>query len=46
MTVAIVSGLLRAYRETHRVFEPSPCYYALTEKFIGRRPGVERSLCR
>jgi len=24
--------LLRAYRETHRVFEPSPCYYALTEK--------------
>ena len=33
MTAAIVSGLLRAYRETHRVFEPSPCYYALTEKF-------------
>jgi len=30
MTAAIVSGLLRAYRETHRVFEPSPCYYALT----------------
>jgi len=33
MTAAIVSGLLRAYRETHRAFEPSPCYYALTEKF-------------
>jgi len=33
MTAAIVSGLLLAYRETHRVFEPSPCYYALTEKF-------------
>jgi len=33
MTAAIVSGLLRAYRETHRVFEPSPCYYALTRKF-------------
>jgi len=31
MTAAIVSGLLHAYRETHRVFEPSPCYYALTE---------------
>jgi len=31
MTADIVSGLLRAYRETHRVFEPSPCYYALTE---------------
>jgi len=27
---AIVSGLLRAYRETHRVFEPSPCNYDLT----------------
>jgi len=25
MTAAVVSGLLRAYRETHRVFEPSPC---------------------
>jgi len=33
MTAAIVSGLLRAYRETHLVFEPSPCYHALTEKF-------------
>jgi len=33
MTAAIVSGLLLAYRETHCVFEPSPCYYALTEKF-------------
>jgi len=33
MTEAIVSGLLRAYRETRCVFEPSPCYYALTEKF-------------
>jgi len=33
MTAAIVSELLRAYRETHRVFEPSPCYYALTETF-------------
>jgi len=33
MTAAIVSGLLRAYRETHRVFEPSPCYNALTEEF-------------
>jgi len=33
MTAAIVSGLLRAYLETHRVFEPSPCYYVLTEKF-------------
>ena len=32
MTAAIVSGLLRAYRETHRVFETSQCYYALTEK--------------
>jgi len=30
---AIVSGMLRAYRETHRVFEPSPCYYALTNQF-------------
>jgi len=26
LTAAIVYGLLRAYRETHRVFEPSPCY--------------------
>jgi len=33
LTAAIVSGLLRAYRETHRVFEPSPCYYDLTMKF-------------
>jgi len=33
MTAPIVSGLLRAYRQTHRVFEPSPCCYALTEKF-------------
>jgi len=33
MTAAIVSGLLRANRETHRVFEPSPCYYVLTETF-------------
>jgi len=33
MTAAFVSGLLRAYRETHRVFEPSPCYYALTKAF-------------
>jgi len=33
MTAAIVSGLLRAYRETHRVLEPSPCYYALTGAF-------------
>jgi len=33
LTAAIVSGLLRAYRETHRVFEPSPCYYDLTRKF-------------
>ena len=33
LTAAIVSGLLRAYRETRRVFEPSPCYYDLTRKF-------------
>jgi len=33
MTAAIVSGLLGAYRETQRVFEPSPCYYALTKAF-------------
>jgi len=33
MTAASVSGLLHAYSETHLVFEPSPCYYALTEKF-------------
>jgi len=33
MTAAIVSGLLRAYRETHRVLEPSPCYNALAEAF-------------
>jgi len=33
MTTAIVSGFIRVYRETHRVFEPSPCYYTLTEKF-------------
>jgi len=24
LKAAIVPGLLRAYRETHRVFEPSP----------------------
>jgi len=33
MTAAIVSGLLRAYRETHSDFDPSPYYYALTEDF-------------
>jgi len=33
MTAAIVSRLLRAYRETQRVVEPSPCYYALTKTF-------------
>ena len=33
LTADIVSGLLRAYRETHRVFEPPPCYYDLTRKF-------------
>ena len=33
MTAAIVSGLLRAYREMQRVFEPSPCYYALKKAF-------------
>jgi len=33
MTAAIVSRLLRAYRETQRVFEPSPCYCALTLAF-------------
>jgi len=33
MTAAIVSVLLRAYRETQRVVEPSPCYCALTAKF-------------
>jgi len=33
MTAYIVSELLRADCKTHRVFEPSPCYYALTEKF-------------
>jgi len=33
MTADIESGLIRAYRGTHRVFEPSPCYYALPEKF-------------
>jgi len=40
-TAAIVSGLLRADLETHRVFEPSPCYYTLTEKFSvnDRAPG-------
>jgi len=32
MTTAVVSELLRAYREMHRFFDPSPCYYALTEK--------------
>jgi len=26
MSAAIVSGLLRAYRKTHRVFELSLCY--------------------
>jgi len=34
MTEAIASGLLRAYLETHRVFELPPCYYALTEKLF------------
>ena len=33
MTAAIMLGLLRAYRGTHRLFEPSPCNYFLTEKF-------------
>jgi len=33
MTASIVSGLVRAYREAHRVFEPSPCHDALTVKF-------------
>jgi len=33
LTAAIVLGLLRAYRETHSVFEPSPCNYDLTRKF-------------
>jgi len=33
MMAAILSRLLRAYRATHRVFEPSPCYDALMEKF-------------
>jgi len=33
LTAAIVSGLLRAYRETHSVFEPSPCNYDLKRKF-------------
>jgi len=33
MTAAVVSGLLRAYRETQRVFELSPCHYALTKAF-------------
>jgi len=33
LVAAIVSGSLRAYRETHRVFEPSPCYYDSTRKF-------------
>jgi len=34
MTVAIVSGLLLADRETHGVYEPSSTFsYALTEKF-------------
>jgi len=33
MTAAIVSRLLRAYRKTHRIFQPSPCYNALKEKF-------------
>jgi len=32
-TADVISGLLRAYRETHRVFEPSPSYYAVTEEF-------------
>ena len=32
MTASIVSGLLRAYCQKHRVFEPSPCYNAFTEK--------------
>jgi len=34
MTAAIVSGLMRAYRETHRAFQPSSCYNARTEKFL------------
>jgi len=33
MTADVVSGLLRAYRATQRVSEPSPCYYALTKAF-------------
>jgi len=33
LTAAIMSGLLRAYRETHRVSEPSPCYIDLLRKF-------------
>jgi len=33
MSAAIVSGLLRAYRGTHRIFEPSPCYFSLTKAF-------------
>jgi len=33
MTAAIFSGLLCAYRKTHRVFERSPSSYSLTEKF-------------
>jgi len=33
MKVATVSGLLRAHRETHRVFEPSPCFYAVRNTF-------------
>jgi len=33
LTAAIMSGCLRAYRETHRVIKPSPCDYDLTRKF-------------
>jgi len=31
LTAAFVLGLLPAHRETHRVFELSPCYYDLTK---------------
>ena len=33
MKASTVSGLLRAYREMHRVFKPSPGNYAVTEQF-------------
>ena len=32
MTLAIVSGSFRAYRETLRAYEPSLCYFALKKK--------------